>query len=557
MNPALSTLDRLRQLYRSALPELLEADPSRTAWTSREIRLAQGDGEAITARFPHSSGRPIVQLVEGTSAAVGRPLRAGVVLSGGQAPGGHNVIAGIFDGLLQLDPRSELVGFLGGPRGLIDGKERALDAAAIAPYRHMGGFDLLGSGRDKIESVEQLVACRATCQRLRLDGLVVIGGDDSNTNAATLAESFQEQGLSTAVIGVPKTIDGDLKSDEIEASFGFDTATKVYAELIGNICRDARSARKYWHFVRLMGRSASHVTLECALQTQPNVTLIGEEVESSRRTLAEIIDDVALAVRRRAAAGRSYGVVLVPEGLIEFVPEMRRLIDELNRLVAGGAAEFDRLTNTVERERFVLARLSTPTGGVFAELPERIRQQLLLDRDAHGNVLVSQIDTELLLMDGVRRRVAAWQKAGEFQGKLGVLGHFFGYEGRCAQPTNFDADYTYALGHVASRLVAAGHTGYMASLRRLVEAPRRWLAQGVPLTSLMRLEHRHGRPTPVVAKALVRLDGAPFRHLATERERWAIEDAYVYPGAIQYFGPPEVCGATTRTLALESAGRSA
>jgi pyrophosphate--fructose-6-phosphate 1-phosphotransferase len=477
------------------------------------------------------------------------------VLSGGQAPGGHNVIAGLFDGLLQFDPCSELHGFLGGPRGLIEGKERPLDAGAIAPYRHMGGFDLLGSGRDKIESVEQLAACRATCERLRLDGLVVIGGDDSNTNAATLAEHFRERGLSTAVVGVPKTIDGDLKSDEIEASFGFDTATKVYAELIGNLCRDARSARKYWHFVRLMGRSASHVTLECALQTQPNVALIGEEVERHGRTLAEIIDDVAQAVRRRAAAGTSYGVVLVPEGLIEFVPEMRGLIDELNRLFATAAAEFDRLATADDRERFVRSRLSPPVGRAFAELPERIRQQLLLDRDAHGNVLVSQIDTELLLIDGVRRRVAAWQKSGEFHGKLGTLGHFFGYEGRCAQPTNFDADYTYALGRVASRLVAAGHTGYMASLRGLVDSPRSWRAQGVPLTSLMRLEQRHGRQTPVVAKALVCLDGAPFRHLAAERERWAIEDAYVYPGAIQYFGPPEVCNAPTRTLALESAER--
>jgi pyrophosphate--fructose-6-phosphate 1-phosphotransferase len=551
MTRDVTPLEAARASYEPRIPSILRERAGSVAFEEGSATAAMADAEEIRRRFPLTYGRPILRLREGPPASPGDPVNVGVVLSGGQAPGGHNVIAGLHDGLQAARPGSKLFGFQGGPRGILEGRQRELTAAALAPYRNTGGFDLIGSGRDKIETDEQLAACRATCERLGLGGLVIIGGDDSNTNAAVLAEYFLAADDAVAVVGVPKTIDGDLKGGRIETSFGFDTATKVYSELIGNICRDALSAAKYWHFVKLMGRSASHVTLECALQTHANVALIGEEVRDLRLTLEQVVEQVAAVVRRRAEAGKSYGVCLVPEGLIEFVPEMRRLIDALNRLLADHAEAFAALGSAADKQAFVRDALSEEDARVFDSLPHGIGGQLLRDRDAHGNVQVSKIDTEQLLIRKVTERIEAWKTAGEFPGKFSVQGHFFGYEGRCAAPSDFDADYTYGLGRVAAALAAAGKTGYMSGLGNLVEPREAWTAAGVPLTSMMQMETRKGRRAPVIGKALVRLDGEPFRTFAAARERWALEDDYRYPGAIQYFGPPEVSGAVTLTLRLE------
>jgi pyrophosphate--fructose-6-phosphate 1-phosphotransferase len=514
---------------------------------------ARSAGDAdLRARFPRTHGRPAIELVAGRDRAAAGALRVGVVLSGGQAPGGHNVIVGLADALRALHPGSKLLGFLGGPKGILVNRHEELTAERVSPYRNSGGFDMIGSGRDKIESDEDLSAGLAVCRELALDGLVVVGGDDSNTNAAVLAEHFAAHGCATAVVGVPKTIDGDLKGGGIEASFGFDTATKVYAELIGNICRDARSAGKYWHFIRLMGRSASHVTLECALAVQPTVALVAEEVERRGLSLDAVADAVADVVRRRADAGRSYGVCLVPEGLIEFVPEMRELIAELNGLLAADSGEIDGLESPDDKRTLVASKLSRERAATFRALPPPIQRQLLIDRDAHGNVQVSRIETESLILSKVSDRVKAWSDGGEFRGKFAAMCHFFGYEGRCAAPSNFDADYTYALGRLAAALVAHRRTGYVCALSGLAAPAEEWSAAAIPLTSLLTWETRRGRRTPVIRKALVQLDAEPFATFARERERWQIEDAFVYPGPIQYFGPPEVCSARTRTLELES-----
>ncbi len=546
-----SPLERARRAY---LPQLPAALRDGIASVGIEERETAPISEAIGERFPRTAGRPALRLVPGSGPAARRALRVGVVLSGGQAPGGHNVIAGLVDALDRFEPQSAVLGFLGGPRGILSASYRELPPAAVDPYRNTGGFDLLGSGRDKIETAEQLEACRTTCRSLALDGLCVVGGDDSNTNAATLAEHFLGHGLATVVVGVPKTIDGDMKGGGIEASFGFDTATKVYAELVGNIARDARSAGKYWHFVRLMGRSASHVTLECALRTRPNVAWIAEEVEERGQTLAEIVETLAQVVRRRAEAGRRYGVCLVPEGLIEFVPEMRALIGALN-VVLHGESKTDAATSPTERAALVRGRLEAGTRATLDALPPRIREQLLLDRDAHGNVRVSQIDTEALLVEGVRERIRAWTAEGRFPGAFHAQTHFFGYEGRSAAPSDFDADYGYALGHVAAGMVAFGRTGYVAAIQGLAGPRAGWSACAVPLTSLLGMELRRGRSVPVIKKALVRTDSPAFRAFAAERERWAIEDAYLYPGAIQYFGPYDVSGRGPLSLELDRAER--
>ncbi len=540
-----SPFEAARLAYRPRLPTALRDGIAR-------VRLTEGAAgpvdPAIRERFPHTADQPVLRLEPGAGMADRRPVRVGVVLSGGQAPGGHNVVVGLVDALAALEPSSTVLGFLGGPRGILTSRFTELPPAAVESYRNTGGFDLIGSGRDKIETDEQIGVCAETCRSLALDGLVVVGGDDSNTNAAILAEQFRSRGVDTAVVGVPKTIDGDMKGGGIEASFGFDTATKVYAELVGNIARDARSAGKYWHFVRLMGRSASHVTLECALRVRPNVALIGEEAEERGETLAATVERVAEVVRLRAEAGRSYGVCLVPEGLIEFVPEMRALIVELNGLLRAGADATPDATPGSVRERLGNAARST-----FDALPPRIREQLLLDRDAHGNVQVSKIDTEALLVQGVAARLEAAALDGRFRGKFQAQTHFFGYEGRCAAPSNFDADYTYTLGHVAAALVASGRTGYVAAVEGLAQDPTAWRASAIPLTSLLRMEMRKGRSVPVIGKALVETRGPAFRAFAAERERWAIDDAYVYPGSIQYFGPPEVSGRGPLTLEIESA----
>jgi len=546
-----SRFEVARASYEPRIPSILDGGEGHVVFETGRPTAALADADEIRGSFSRTYGRPILELRREPGPVTGDPIQVGVVLSGGQASGGHNVVAGLHDGLLAARPGSRLLGFLGGPRGILDGSYRELTADVVAPYRNTGGFDLIGSGRDKIETDEQLAACRATCERLGLAGLVIVGGDDSNTNAAVLAEHFTAQGVDIAVVGVPKTIDGDLKGGPIETSFGFDTATKVYAALIGNICRDALSAAKYWHFVKLMGRSASHVTLECALETHANLTLIGEEVRERGLTLEQIVEQVATVIRRRAEAGKNYGVCLIPEGLIEFVPEMRGLIDALNRLLAERADDFAACARPTDRRAFVRDALSVGDARVFGALPDEIQFQLLQDRDSHGNVQVSKIDTEQLLILKVTDRIRDWTAAGEFPGKLSVQGHFFGYEGRCAAPSNFDADYTACLGRVAAALTAAGKTGYMCCVRNLTAPPEQWTAAGVPLTSMMQMETRKGRRAPVIGKALVRLDGAPFRALAAGRERWALEDDYRYPGTIQYFGPPEVSGAVTRTLSLE------
>jgi pyrophosphate--fructose-6-phosphate 1-phosphotransferase len=543
MDPRLEpdSLDRLRRAYEPRVPAVLREEPPAAAFVEERATVTGADATRIRELFPRTSGRPIVRLTRG--GGIARPLRLGAVLSGGQAPGGHNVITGLHDALRGAHPDSRLFGFLGGPRGILRGSHRELDAAVLAPFRNSGGFDLLGSGRDKIETPDQLAASRRACEALGLDGLVVIGGDDSNTNAALLAEHLLAAGSAVAVVGVPKTIDGDLKGGPIETSFGFDTATKVYSDSIGNICRDAKSSGKYWHFIKLMGRSASHVTLECALRTHPNVTLIGEEVRERRWTLADVVDRLASAVRDRAAAGRAHGVCLVPEGLIEFIPEVRDLIRDLDRILAGESEH--------EQESFVARALAPARAAVFASLPTDVRRQLLLDRDAHGNVQVSRIDTEELLVAKVAERIRGWQADGSFAGRFDVQTHFLGYEGRCAAPSNFDADYTHTLGRLAVSLVAARRTGYLCAVRHLARPVDEWEPIGVPLTSLMQLELRRGAERAVVAKALVRTDGPAFRAFAAAREGWLLDDDYRYPGALQYFGPPEVCDRANLTLALE------
>lgn len=532
MDDTRSTLEKARSSYEPRVPETLRAAPGAVSFRAGAATVAVGDTEEIRRRFPHTFGRPTLTLVEGGDGIPVRPLRVGIVLSGGQAPGGHNVIAGLLDGVRTVHGDSRLYGFLGGPKGIMTGRHTELTLDVVDPYRNTGGFDMIGSGRDKIETGEQFEACAATARRLELDGLVVAGGDDSNTNAAMLAEHFLAGDVPTAVVGVPKTIDGDLRGPGVECSFGFDTATKTYAELIGNICRDAKSAGKYWHVIKLMGRSASHVTLECALATHPNVALIGEEVRRDGTTLDELVDRVADVVRRRAADGRRYGVCLVPEGLIEFIPEMGRLIASLNAILGrtpGAGVEA------------VAAALDDGERRLLESLPQAIRRQLMLDRDSHGNVQVSKIDTEALITAKLAERIEG----------LDIQRHFFGYEGRCAAPSNFDADYTYALGRVAALLVAGGHTGTMSSVAGLAGAPSGRAAGGVPLTAMMQIETRKGRPTPVIAKALVDLEGPPFRTFAAARDAWAFDDAYLYPGAIQYFGPAEVCDAPPVTLRIE------
>lgn len=551
MNMEISALERARLSYEPRLPAILQRGIRKIAVVEAGASRPPADADAIRKDFPKTCGQPLLRFVEGSGPKEAKPLRVGVVLSGGQAPGGHNVIIGLFDALKRFHGDARLFGFRGGPKGILTGKYEELGKDVLDRYRNTGGFDLIGSGRDKIETPEQQAQCAETTKKLGLDGLVVIGGDDSNTNAAVIAEHFVANGIPAAVVGVPKTIDGDMKSEEIEASFGFDTATKLYAELIGNICRDAKSAGKYWHFVKLMGRSASHVTLECALQTRPNVALVAEEVQAQNLSLRAIVDRIAEVVRARAQAGRHYGVVLVPEGLVEFVPEMKTLISELNVILHEDAAYFSSLTTFSDRQEFLAKKLTKESSYVFSYLPARIQRQLLEDRDAHGNVQVSKIDTEQLLLEQVSEQIGEWVSKGQFPGKFQGLHHFLGYEGRCAPPSNFDADYTYALGQVSAALVAFGKTGCMASVRNLVGPRGEWAAGGVPLTSLMRVEKRKGKAVPVVAKALVRLDGGPFRAFAEARGLWEREDGYLYPGPIQYFGPPEVSDAVTKTLALE------
>lgn len=509
------------------------------------------DQEEIKKLFPNTYGMPVITF-EQSSGEMGteEPVNVGVILSGGQAPGGHNVIAGIFDGIKRLHPDSRLYGFILGPAGLVNHEYKELTADIIDEYRNTGGFDIIGSGRTKLEEIEQFDKGLEILKKLNIRALVIIGGDDSNTNACVLAEYYKSIDAGVQVIGCPKTIDGDLKNEQIETSFGFDTACKVYSEVIGNIQRDCNSARKYWHFIKLMGRSASHIALECALQTHPNICVISEEVEAKQQSLDDVIDDIATVVAKRAEKGMNFGTVLIPEGLIEFIPAMKALIAELNDFLAHNQEEFDLVRRSGKRE-YIISKLSPENSQIYASLPESVARQLTLDRDPHGNVQVSLIETEKLLAEMVKTRLEEWKKKGKYKEKFATITHFFGYEGRCAAPSNYDSDYCYSLGYTASMLIAAGKTGYMSSVRNTTAPASEWIAGGIPITMMMNMERRHGQMKPVIQKALVKLDGNPFKYFAGKREEWAIKTDYIYPGPIQFFGPTEVCDQPSKTLQLE------
>ncbi len=542
-----SALQTARAAYQPKLPKALRG----------AVKISQGeatqsiaDQEAIKNLFPNTYGLPALTFVESTEVTPSKTINAGVILSGGQAPGGHNVIAGLFDGLKTLNPENKLYGFLLGPGGLVDHKYIEITAELMDEYRNTGGFDIIGSGRTKLEEKSQFDKGLEILKELNISALVIIGGDDSNTNACVLAEYYAQINAGVQVIGCPKTIDGDLKNSEIATSFGFDTACKVYSEVIGNIERDCNSAKKYWHFIKLMGRSASHIALECALQSQPNICIISEEVEAKNMTLDEVVNYVADIVAMRAASGDNYGTVLIPEGLIEFIPAMKNLIAELNDFLAHNGAEFAMIKKSAQRE-YIINHLSEVNAAVYASLPEGVARQLTLDRDPHGNVQVSLIETEKLLGEMVGRRLSEMKKDGHYNGKFAAQYHFFGYEGRCAAPSNFDADYCYSLGFNASMLIGAGVTGYMSSIKNLTAPASEWVAGGIPITMMMNMERRHGEMKPVIQKALVKLDGKPFLAFAAMREDWAKSTSYIYPGPIQYFGPSEVCDQPTITLQLE------
>ena len=543
-----SPLQKKRAEYQPKLPKALRKGSVKVELGAPTEPASHKD--EIRSLFPNTYGQPMARIVEGEGNLSNAPLNVGVVLSGGQAPGGHNVIAGVFDALRAANKDSRLFGFLKGPGGVIKGKYNELTAEIIEPYRNTGGFDMIMSGRDKIEKPEELVACKKNFEDMGLDGLVIIGGDDSNTNAAVLAEYLRVEGSKTSVIGVPKTIDGDMKNEYIETSFGFDTACKTYSELIGNICRDATSAVKYWHFIRLMGRAASHVALECALQTHPNITLISEEIEARGTTLGEIVDYIVDVVARRAEAGKNYGILVVPEGLPEFISDIKAMIDELSAILGREESYIHGLPDHSERVQYLSGQLSDHSSRVYNSLPQDI-QEVLLRRDSHGNVPLSQVETERLLIDLVSDKIRLMAARGETKIKFSPLAHFFGYEGRAAAPTNFDADYCYSLGHAAAQLVRANLTGYTVNVHNITRPSDEWVAGGVPVTMMLHMETRKGKSVPVIKKALVDINGKPFEEFAEGRESWALNDEYVFPGPIQYFGPPEICDATTKTLALE------
>ncbi|WP_321332458.1 diphosphate--fructose-6-phosphate 1-phosphotransferase [uncultured Bacteroides sp.] len=544
-----SALQMARAAYQPKLPNALKGFVKVSEGAATQ---SVADQEAIKELFPNTYGMPLIRFVESAEAASAPALNVGVILSGGQAPGGHNVISGLFDGIKKLNSDSRLYGFILGPGGLVDHNYMELTSDIIDEYRNTGGFDIIGSGRTKLETEEQFDKGYEILKQLGITALVIIGGDDSNTNACVLAEYYAAKKYGVQVIGCPKTIDGDLKNEMIEASFGFDTACKVYSEVIGNIQRDCNSARKYWHFIKLMGRSASHIALECALQVQPNVCIISEEVEAEDLSLDDVVTSIAQVVANRAAQGNNFGTVLIPEGLIEFIPAMKRLISELNDFLATNAEEFSHIKKSHQRD-YIISKLSKPNADIYGSLPEGVARQLTLDRDPHGNVQVSLIETEKLLSEMVSTKLAQWKAEGKFVGKFAAQHHFFGYEGRCAAPSNFDADYCYSLGYTASMLIANGKTGYMSSVRNTTAPAEDWIAGGVPITMMMNMERRHGEMKSVIQKALVKLDGKPFKAFVAQRDKWAVETDYVYPGPIQYFGPTEVCDQPTKTLQLEQA----
>lgn len=549
----LSPLQIERLKYQPKLPACLALGINSLELVEGSATQSVRDQEQIQNLFKNTYGKPVVTFKNSISMTTSEQRNVGVILSGGQAPGGHNVIAGLYDALKQANSANKLYGFLGGPSGIIDGKYVEFTDEFIDQYRNTGGFDIIGSGRTKLETEEQFQKSLEVCKKLNISAVVIIGGDDSNTNAALLAEWFVKNNAGIQVIGCPKTIDGDLKNDQIEISFGFDTATKTYAELIGNIQRDANSAKKYWHFIKIMGRSASHVALEAALQTQPNITLISEEVEEKKMSLEQIVNYITNIIVKRADVGKNFGIAIIPEGLIEFIPEMKSMISNLNDIMASLETDPDFVNATTIREKFDIVenRLDPQNAKVYNSLPALIKGQLLADRDPHGNVQVSKIETEKLLIEMISTRLDELKSQGEYIGKFSPQSHFFGYEGRCAFPSNFDADYCYSLGFNAFALINFGMTGYLSSVRNLTQPADQWIAGGIPLTMMMNMEKRHGEMKPVIQKALVKLDGPVFKELEGNREDWAMNDRYLFPGAVQYFGPSSVCDITTCTLQLE------
>ncbi|MCH5149301.1 MAG: diphosphate--fructose-6-phosphate 1-phosphotransferase [Spirochaetales bacterium] len=547
----ISALQKARFGYQPKLPEAVKGNVADIVVKLGNPTESVSDQEALKALLKGTYGMPVASFEKGKNAKAADKINVGVILSGGQAPGGHNVIAGLFDGVKNGNKESKLYGFLGGPSGIIEGEYVEITSEFIDSYRNTGGFDIIGSGRTKLETNEQFDKSLAVCKKLGISAVVIIGGDDSNTNAALMAEYYKSKGESIQVIGCPKTIDGDLKNEHIETSFGFDTATKVYSELIGNIERDANSAKKYYHFIKLMGRSASHICLECALQTQPNWAIISEEVEKEQKTLTQVVDEIVNVVVKRAEKGDNFGVILVPEGLIEFIPEMKVLIAELNDLLAKKADEFAKVA-AAEQTDWIAKNLTAASANAFTSLPAAIKAQLCMDRDPHGNVQVSRIETEKLLIEMVGAKLAKLKSEGKYKGKFAGLNHFFGYEGRCAAPSNFDADYCYSLGYVAFLLIASGLTGYMSSVKNLAKPATEWVPGGIPTSMMFNMEQRHGEKKPVIRKALVELDGAPYKEYVKYRDEWAANTSYLFPGAIQYYGPEEVCDAPTKTLILES-----
>ena len=548
----ISSLQKLRYQYTPKLPAMLRGGISNISVKEGAETQSVADQEKIKALFPHTYGKREITFQKGENTSVAKKQVVGVILSGGQAPGGHNVICGLYDALKATNPENQLYGFKRGPIGLLKDDYIVLEDDYVDKFRNTGGFDIIGSGRDKLETVEQFETVAAVCKKRGVNAIVIIGGDDSNTNAAVLAEYFASKNYGIQVIGCPKTIDGDLKNEDIECSFGFDTATKTYSELIGNIARDANSAKKYWHFIKVMGRSASHVALECALKTQPNICLVSEEIAEKEMSIAEITDYIADAVAARAANGENFGIAVIPEGVVEFIPEFSVLIGEINEMLAGSKAdEFNALPTWEDKYHMIEKGLTEHSLEVFAMLPLNIQQQLFMDRDPHGNVQVSLIESEKLFSSLVKANLAKRKAEGKYKGKFSALHHFFGYEGRCAFPSNFDADYCYSLGYNAFMLIQYGYNGYLSKVSNLAKPAEQWVAGGMPITKMMNIERRHGEDKPVIRKALVELDGNPFKYFAAHRDKWAVETSFVYPGAIQYYGPSEVCDITTETLALE------
>ena len=548
----LSPLQKFRYQYTPKLPGMLRNGIAEISVKEGEATKSVADQEKIQALFPNTYGKNEITFQKGQNTSASKKQVVGVILSGGQAPGGHNVVSGLYDALKATNKDNVLLGFKNGPAGLLEDKYIEFTDEYIDQFRNTGGFDIIGSGRTKLETEDQFAVVAEVCKKHGVTAVVIIGGDDSNTNAAVLAEYFAAHNTGVQVIGCPKTIDGDLKNEDIECSFGFDTATKTYSELIGNIQRDANSAKKYWHFIKVMGRSASHVALECALETQPNICLISEEVAAKKMSLSQIANYIADSVEKRAANGMNFGVAIIPEGVVEFVPEFSVLIHEINELLAGSKADaFNALADWQEKYAFIEKGLTKESMSVFALLPQGIQQQLFLERDPHGNVQVSLIESEKLFSALVKDVLAERKAAGTYKGKFSPLHHFFGYEGRCAFPSNFDADYCYSLGYNAFMLIQYGYNGYLSKVSNLSKPAEEWVAGGMPITKMMNMERRHGQDKPVIKKALVELDGKPFKYFEANREEWAVETAYTYPGAIQYYGPSEVCDLTTRTLALE------